>query len=292
MVKVLVTGGQGQLGRQLRSQVACREDSGAWDFVGHAVLDITRPARVREVLRGGGYTHIINCAAYTAVDRAEDEPERAYAINAEGAGRVAAIARELGVFCIHVSTDYVFDGARPVPYSEGDVVAPCGVYGQSKRAGEVAVLSAGGAMVVRTSWLYSSHSPSFFRTIYAKCRAGDELRVVYDQVGSPTWAGSLAAALVHVVRSERRFEGVYHYCDSGVASWYDVAMAIRDGGGFSNTIFPIRSEAYPTRTRRPHYSVLDSARICREAGVQVSYWRAALRECLAEAAGGFYQEKY
>lgn len=282
MKRILVTGAQGQLARQLQLMGIPESSGDEWTFLSHQELDITDETQLFQAFRRGQFTHVLNCAAYTAVDAAEDNPEKAYHVNAHGAALVARVAKEYGASVIHISTDYVFGGEGNSPYREEAIVSPRGVYAASKREGEVAMLSSEVAMVIRTSWLYSSHSHSFFRTIRQKCVEGMPLQVVYDQVGSPTWAGSLANAIITILQRKTFMAGIFHFADSGMASWYDVAVAIRELVDCANPITPIRSEMYPTKAKRPNFSVLDTQWTCETLALQTSYWRTALARCYAE----------
>ena len=284
--KALVTGAGGQLGRELLAAAP-----GDWTVVGctSAELDVTHPERVDEVLGRHRPTLVVIAAAYTAVDAAEREAERAEAVNALGAARVTEGARRIGARVIHISTDFVFDGAQGHPYRPDDHPRPLGVYGRTKLAGEreVARLSGGDAVILRTAWLYSSHGRNFLLTMLRFMRERDELGVVADQVGSPTSCRSLVAA-IWAAAARPRVRGIHHWTDAGVASWYDFAVAIQEealAAGLLRRVVPIRplrTEEYPTSARRPSFSVLDATGTAVALGLARRHWRAGLRDVIAE----------
>ena len=279
---ILVTGGRGLLGRTLSTYDNIRA-------LGADALDIRDSAQIDRVLSDFSWEAVINCAAYTAVDRAETEIEAAYAINCDGADKLARGCRDHGIPMIHVSTDYVFDGTATQPYREDSPIAPINVYGSSKAAGERAVHDAGG-IVVRTSWLFGERGPSFVHTIVRKAREQPVLRVVADQHGRPTYAGDLAAALIQMAaRTHQPLEPTYHFCNTGEATWYVFASAIvdelrRHGEVTCKHIEPITTAEYPTTARRPANSVLDTRRIENQLGIRPSSWIGGVRRVVAEAA--------
>lgn len=287
-VKVLLTGAHGQAGRELSRT--------APDFVellclDRNRLDITDAAAVVRTVRAEKPALLINAAAYTAVDRAEGEREQAFAVNATGAGNLAAAAGEVGARFIHLSTDFVFDGAKSSPYQSDDRPNPLGIYGASKLAGELAVReNSPGALIVRTSWLYSAHGHNFVKTMLRLLAEREELQVVADQVGTPTWAGSLARAL-WAAAARPELHGIYHWSDAGVAGWYDFAQAIQEEAlqldllSRAIPINPITTDAYPTAARRPAYSVLDKSPAWRDLAISGQHWRVTLRIMLKELAG-------
>jgi dTDP-4-dehydrorhamnose reductase len=234
---------------------------------------------------------VLNAAAYTAVDRAEEDSERAFAVNVLGAEHVARAAAQLGARVIHVSTDFVFDGLSSRPYRPDDAPHPCSAYGRSKLAGEAAVLSAARerAVVVRTAWLYSAHGGNFVKTILRLLAERDAVRVVADQIGTPTWASTLALVLWQLA-ARPDLRGVFHWTDAGVASWYDFAVAIREEAlaagvlAAAAPVVPIRTEDYPTPAQRPPFSVLDKTAIWDALGLEPRHWRCELRAMLAELA--------
>ena len=242
-----------------------------------AECDITDEASVDRAVAGAEL--VINCAAYTQVDRAESEPERAFAVNARGAGNVARAVARTGATLVHVSTDYVFDGKLRRPFREDDPTRALGVYGRSKLAGEQEVLAAGGrAFIVRTGELYGSAGPNFFRAILTRARAGGALRVVDDQIVTPTWTRELAAQLVAVVDAG---PGIFHATADGETSWYDAARAALDLAGLSVPIAPVSTEAYGSPTPRPLYSVLAHHALSTLGLYRMRPWRSALAEWIA-----------
>jgi dTDP-4-dehydrorhamnose reductase len=283
-VKVLITGAGGQLGRELQATAPGRMVVAAYDSAG---LDVTDRARVRDVLERERPAVVINAAAYTAVDAAEGEPERAEAVNAGGAAHVAEAACRVGARMIQVSTDFVFDGARGEPYTPDDAPSPTGVYGATKLAGERAVLRlcAGNALVVRTAWLYSAHGHNFVQTMLRRFRGAEEVGVVSDQVGSPTWSRSLAGAL-WAAAGRPDVQGIHHWTDAGLASRFDFAVAVQDEAlaigllDHAVAVRPVRSAEFPTPARRPSYCVLDSSATAAALGLPPSYWRHNLRAML------------
>jgi dTDP-4-dehydrorhamnose reductase len=293
---ILLTGASGQVGYELRRELA---PLGAVVAPPSAELDLARPDQVREAMRALRPRLVVNAAAYTAVDRAESEPERCAAINTVAAGVLAEEVGRLGGTMVHYSTDYVFDGAKCAPYLETDATEPINVYGRTKLAGERAIAEAGGAyLILRTSWVYGVRGANFLRTILRLARERGELRVVNDQWGSPTWARALAAATALIVsklpRDQRAADaagwvpwGVYHLSSSGATTWWEFARAIVEGapGGLVPErveVTPIATAAYPTAAQRPRYSVLDCGKLHDAFGVRLPHWREQLRLALAE----------
>ncbi len=293
-MKILITGSNGQLGKDLKPVL---------EMAGHEVaarssaeLDVTDKGKVAAEVAAFAPDVVINAAAYTKVDLAEKERARARSVNASGAANVAYAASNAGAAIVHVSTDFVFDGASPRPYTETDGVNPLGVYGATKLEGEQEIERAlGRHVIVRTSWLYGALGHNFVKTILRLAGQMELIRVVYDQTGTPTWTKDLAGALAEVVRSigEGNVEwGLYHYSNEGVASWYDFAVAILEEAEASGlelkcrTVEPILSAEYPTPAARPPYSVLDKTKIKRTFGVRIPHWRAALRNMMKELHGG------
>ncbi|MBI5454290.1 MAG: dTDP-4-dehydrorhamnose reductase, partial [Deltaproteobacteria bacterium] len=238
---------------------------------------------------------IINTAAYTKVDLAEKERERAFAVNRDGARNLARAASAVGAPLVHISTDFVFDGRKPTPYIEEDPTGPLSVYGESKLAGEEEILKIlPEHYIIRTSWLYGARGSNFVKTILRLANDRDAIRVVYDQAGTPTWTGDLAEAVVTVVDAIEAGTldyGIYNYSNEGVASWYDFAEAVveesrRMGATLKcRTIEPVRTSEYPTPAKRPAYSVLDKQKIKKTFGVRIPHWRASLVKMLEEADG-------
>ena len=284
-MKVLVTGARGQLGHEL-----VKHAPSDFDVRGYAreELDIVDYARVLERVYLERPDWIVNAAAYSLVDKAEAEPEEARLINVEGAANLAKAAKLYGARLVHVSTDFVFDGRQGHPYQPNDPANPLSVYGRTKLDGEREVQRILGddTLLIRTAWVYSTHGRNFVKTMIKLMHERDVLRVVVDQVGTPTCAAELARVLYRTMRADLR--GIYHWTDAGVASWYDFAQAILELG-LANGLFdrpvriePIPSEAYPLPARRPHYSVLDKDSLRAAIDYPGLYWRDALRNMLQE----------
>ena len=269
----LVTGADGQLGQELRLLLGDRAV-----YVGRRELDIADEAAVKAFFAGRNVDVVINCAAYTAVDRAEDDIQGAERGNALGPALLARYGRRI----IQISTDYVFDGESSRPYREGDDPYPLSVYGSTKLAGEKAVLAeAETAVVIRTSWLYSRFGNNFVKTMRRLGAEREHLGVVFDQVGTPTSAADLAAALAAILpQMTPGMKEVYHYSSEGVAGWYDFACAVMKESGLACAVHPIESAEYPTRAVRPAYSVLNKTKIKRDFGLAIPYWRESLERCV------------
>lgn len=286
-MKVLLVGAGGQLGRELLCSAPTEVDLVAFD---RAQLDITDADAVRRAVSGTAPDWIVNAAAYTAVDRAENEPEQAYAVNAQAVRHLAAAARERGARLAQVSTDFVFDGAQGRPYLPDAPANPLGVYGASKLEGERAVREELGerGLIVRTSWVYAARGGNFVNTMLRLMRERDSLGVVADQVGTPTSAGGLAEALWAMLAAD--LSSIHHWTDAGVASWYDFAQAIRDEAlslgllEHAIPVAPLTTADYPTPARRPSYSVLDKTITWAAVGRTAPHWREALRAVLSELA--------
>jgi dTDP-4-dehydrorhamnose reductase len=283
----LLTGAGGQLGRALQSAAPAGTRLKA---LTHAELDVADEAAVREVLRAVGPALVINAAAFTRVDEAESRAADALRINGTGPAVLAAACRDSRAWLVHVSTDYVFDGTQNLQYTPSAQPNPLSVYGRTKLAGELAVrqVVADSSTVVRTSWLYAAGHRNFLTTMLQRMAAGAPLRVVSDQVGAPTTAAGLAGVLWAL--AGRRASGIYHWCDSGVASWYDFAVAIGEEAqaahllGALASVTPISAQEYPTPAQRPRYSVLDKRDTERLLGNSAPHWRVSLREVLRQLA--------
>jgi dTDP-4-dehydrorhamnose reductase len=285
--KVLVTGSRGQLGFELMKRCTAGIECRGVDL---PEADITSMEQVLGLCGEFSPDVLINAAAYTAVDRAESEEEAARRVNVDGAANAASACRVSRCRLIHISTDFVFDGASRRPYRITDKPAPLGVYGKTKLLGEEAVLKElPGAAVVRTSWLYSSHGKNFVKVMLALMAEGEQLKIVSDQVGSPTWAGSLAEALWAAV-SRPDFRGIHHWSDNGSTSWFEFAVAIQEEAfklGLLQgkvEIVPVRGVDYQALAARPAYSVMDTSETRRELGMNGSPWRDNLRIMLKELA--------
>ena len=277
----MVLGASGQLGQELR--VAAEGSAQHYTFASRSELDVTDQLAIRHFVQDHHIDTIINCSAYTAVDRAEDEPEEADRINHQAVAALAALAKAQGLYLIHISTDYVFAGDSHRPITEEETPRPQSVYGRTKLLGEDAIRRTGcRALILRTSWLYSTYGANFLKTMCRLMQERQELSIVFDQIGTPTYARDLARFLVSYLEQDKgtRQEGTYHFSDEGVASWYDFAEAIRHHMGYSCQLHPIRSEQYPTKATRPSYSVLDKAKLKRDFGITLPHWQTSLEDCL------------
>lgn len=278
---VLVTGSRGQLGDAIRRRID-RFPAYTFTLTDIDELDLCDKKAVLDFVRRGRYAYIINCAAYTAVDRAESDAERCMRINRDAVGHLATAAREVGARMIHISTDYVFDGRATRPYREDDPTSPTSVYGRTKLAGEQLLLETlpTDAVILRTAWLYSEVGNNFVKTMLRLGAERPEIRVVNDQLGSPTYAGDLAEAVLRVLTAPTFHPGIYHYTDDGVCSWYDFARHILRVAHPTCIVRPIPTADYPTPAARPAYSVLDKTRIRQAYGVSIPRWQDSLDRCL------------
>jgi len=287
---IWLIGNKGMLGTELAEALAAAD----LEFVGtDRELSILDPVALAAFAAGRDVSWIVNCAAYTAVDKAEEEPELCRRLNAEGPENLGRLAAAVGARLVHLSTDYVFDGSGARPYAEDDPVSPLGVYGRTKAEGEKRLLAvAPGSIILRTAWLYGKHGPNFVFTMLRLMKEREEVGVVADQRGSPTWARDLAAALVEVLKSTRPVPGIYHFTNAGETTWYEFACEIERQGRIhgllarSCSVKPLRTDEYPAKTRRPAYSVLSKAKIEETFGVRPPDWRESLGKFLDELAGG------
>lgn len=288
-MNILVTGANGQLGTELRRAVSSVRgnryifsDISSLPGVDTLYLDITDKTAVSIVCESEKVDVVINCAAYVDVEKAESDLAMASLLNEGGPSSLAAVCAERGATLIHISTDYVFGGDFPRPIREDAPVAPTGVYGATKLQGERAILSSGCKYIIfRTSWLYSPWGKNFVKTMLSLTAQRRNLSVVFDQVGSPTYAADLAGCIVHVIESgQLGKQGIYHYADEGVCSWYDFACAIRDIAGNRCDIRPCHSEDYPSKVKRPSYSVLDKTLVKKTFGVTIPNWHDSLKKCM------------
>jgi dTDP-4-dehydrorhamnose reductase len=290
MKRILVIGDTGQLGQEFPPIL---QPLGEVVSVGRKTVDLTQPEAIRSLIREIAPNLIINAAAYTAVDRAESEPELATAVNATAPGILAREAQKQGSFLIHFSTDYVFDGQQSHPYRESDPTHPLGTYGQSKLAGEDAIrTTCDNCIILRTAWVYGTYGKgNFVKTMLRLGAEREEIRVVADQIGSPTWTRDLARATQQLVAQlNPNLSGTYHYTNSGVASWYDFAVAIFEEATTLNfplklrRVIPITTPEYPSLAQRPAYSVLACGKISAALGTYPPHWRQGLRQMLAAYA--------
>ncbi|MBR8829985.1 MAG: dTDP-4-dehydrorhamnose reductase [Chroococcopsis gigantea SAG 12.99] len=282
---ILLIGANGQVGRELQPLLT---SLGNLTSISREELDLTQSQKIRELIREIKPHYIINAAAYTAVDKAETESDLAFAINATAPGILAEEAKNLDATLIHISTDYVFDGTKNTPYLETDHTNPIGVYGKSKLAGEQSILETdANAIILRTAWVYGVHGKvNFVKTMLRLGKEREQLKVVVDQVGSPTWAADIATAITSLLHSPG---GIYHFTNSGVASWFDFAKAIFAEAkllGYPlaiREVIPIITAEYPTPASRPAYSVLSDKKITPQLGYTPSYWRDSLNLMLKQS---------
>ena len=282
MKNILITGANGQLGNEMR--VLSAEYPGyAYFFTDVAELDICDEQAVMEFVQANDIHVIVNCAAYTAVDKAEENVELCTRLNADAVGYLAKAAEAFGAEFIQISTDYVFDGTAHVPYRETASTCPDSVYGHTKLAGEQNALTlCSRSMVIRTAWLYSTFGNNFVKTMIRLGRERDSLGVIFDQVGTPTYARDLARAIFMAIR-QGVVSGVYHFSNEGVCSWYDFTKAIHRLAGITDCkVKPLHTEEYPTLAKRPHYSVLDKTKIKETYHIEIPYWMDSLESCIAE----------
>ncbi|SHE32025.1 dTDP-4-dehydrorhamnose reductase [Mariniphaga anaerophila] len=284
-MKVLVTGAYGQLGNELRVEAENYPEM-EFLFTDADSLDITDEIAVQEYFTKNRPGIVINCAAYTAVDKAENDAEKAELINSVAPGFLAKVAKTVDAALIHISTDYVFGGDSVLPYTENDSVKPIGVYGTTKLEGEERSFKENlKTVVIRTAWLYSSFGNNFVKTMLRLGKKGDNLKVVFDQVGTPTYAGDLAKAVLQIAniyqkQPDKFVPGIYHYSNEGVISWYDFAKAIFELAQINCGVFPVLSEEFPTAAQRPHFSVLNKSKIKSTFGLEIPYWKDSLKVCI------------
>ena len=285
-MNILVTGANGQLGHEM--QLAAKESENTYVFTdvaeGYEKLDITNVDEVRRMVRERNIQVIVNCAAYTNVDKAEDDVAMADLLNNWAVENLAVAAKEADAVLVHVSTDYVFQGDRNVPCREDWPTHPLGVYGQTKLAGEQSLLRVGCRyLIFRTAWLYSAFGKNFVKTMQTLTATKDSLKVVFDQVGTPTYAGDLAALIYHIIENDQLDkQGIYHYSNEGVCSWYDFAKEICALSGNVCDIQPCHSDEFPSKVQRPHFSVLDKTKVKETFGITVPYWKDSLVKCIEE----------
>ncbi len=282
-MKILLTGRTGQLGSELQGPLSSLGELIACD---RSNMDLSRPESLAVLVRGVRPDLIVNAAAYTAVDRAESEPDLARRVNAEAVQALAQEARALGALLVHYSTDFVFDGTAQRPYRESDPTGPLSVYGSSKLAGEQAIAAVGARhLILRTGWVYSARRSNFVLTMLRSARERRELRVVDDQVGAPTWSRDLAAATVAALKRREPLEGLFHVSAAGQGSRWTVACRVLQLADLATPVIPVSTEQFPTPARRPKYSVLDSGRFAQETGFHIGAWDERLSSCIQQ--GGF-----
>lgn len=282
MIKVLVTGGKGQLAQCIQ---LISNDYPSLDFVflGSKYLDISNTEEVENYFNKNKFDYCINCAAYTAVDKAEEEPELAKKVNVTGAKNLAIACKNNGVILIHISTDFVFDGEAKTPYKEDDTTNPISVYGQTKRDGEVEITSnLPQHFIIRTSWLYSEFASNFVKTMLRLSKEREELSVVDDQTGCPTYAKDLAEVILKIIDSQSKHFGIYHYSNEGEISWYDFAKEIFKQSNADINLYKTDSRTFKTLATRPKYSVLNTRKIHSLLNLEPVKWKESLEKCLKE----------
>ena len=281
MSNIIVIGGNGQLGQCLQEVVAASEVNYTYIFLAQKQLNIADPLQVKSVFEQYQPVYCINCAAYTAVDQAEEDQTSAFEINEYAVKRLAETCKTYQTTLIHISTDFVFDGSQGIPLTETDTPNPINVYGFSKLKGEQAIAdTVDRYFIIRTSWLYSEKATNFCKTMLKLAQIKSELNVISDQVGTPTYAMDLARCIVHMIASGKPAYGLYHYSNEGVASWYDFAKAIFEFAEVDIDVWPVNSTAFITKAIRPHYSVLDKSKIKSTFDLTIPYWRDSLNACI------------
>ncbi len=287
-MNILVTGANGQLGTELRNVTAGSRNNYIFSDVTSPPgvetlnLDITNIDAVRIVCDSEKVDVIVNCAAYTNVDKAEDEPSMAMLLNCTAAGNLAKVAAERDAALIHISTDYIFHGDIPMPCKEDWPTDPLGVYGSTKLAGEKEIERSGcRSVILRTAWLYSPYGKNFVKTMLRLTEERDSLNVVFDQIGTPTYAYDLASLITRIIEDGQLDKaGIYHFSNEGAVSWYDFAKAISEIGGTACDIRPCHTEEYPSKAQRPRFSVLDKTKVKETFKVTIPYWRDSLADCI------------
>ena len=286
-IRILITGANGQLGREFR-ELERAYPAFQFTFTGRAELDVTQKVAIKAFFEAQTYDYCINCAAYTAVDKAESEPEAAQLGNVDAVRWLAEACARQGIPLVHYSTDYVYHNQQNTPFKEGDLTTPQSVYARTKLAGEQAAQAVHPqTLILRTSWVYSSFGHNFVKTMLRLGKERDELKVVFDQVGTPTYARGLARATLEMIRKveggevpRNQLQGIYHYSDEGVCSWYDFALAIFELAGLECKIWPIETKDFPTAAARPPYSVLNKGKIKAVFGLELQHWRVSLQEMI------------
>ncbi|WP_417886538.1 dTDP-4-dehydrorhamnose reductase [Zunongwangia sp.] len=283
MKNILITGSNGQLGQSIQKeyQNLLNKEQFNFFFKDSAELDITDTKSVIEDFQKNKYQYCINCAAYTAVDQAEIEKEKALAINAEAVSNLAEVCKANQTILIHISTDFVFSGIKPFPYKETAKTQPAGIYGETKLKGEQIIQQhLSRYFILRTSWLYSEFGNNFLKTMLRLGQEREELSVVFDQVGTPTYARDLAQVILKIIITNSNDFGLYHYSNEGVASWYDFAIAIFEKKNITCNVKSILSEEYPTLAKRPAFSVLDKQKVKAVFSLEIPYWQKSLKNCI------------
>ena len=284
-MRILITGAKGQLGQEIRKKKDLLKEAEFY-FTDIDELDISNEKEVSDIIRRISPSWLVNCAAYTAVDRAEKEPAEAFAINASAVSNIVTAAKYAGdMKLIHISSDFVFDGKRQTPYTEDNTTGALSVYGKSKQKGEEYALSYPPATVIRTSWLYSEFGSNFVKTILRLSAERDEINVINDQAGSPTWAADLATAVIKIISDSEENEnnyipGLYHYSNEGSCSWHEFAEEIKRIQMSDLKINAVSTAEYPLPAKRPAYSVLCSDKIKKIYNIDIPYWKKSLEKCI------------
>lgn len=282
---ILVTGVNGQLGKAIRK--ISKDFDYNFFFTDTESLDITDKNKLKKTVEEKKINIIINCAAYTAVDKAEEEQEKAYRVNAEAVENIANICKKKDILLIHISTDYVFDGKNYLPYQEDDAVNPINIYGKSKLQGEQVIQKIKPkSIIIRTSWVYSEDGHNFVKSMLKLAKTQNNLKVIYDQIGSPTYAGDLARVILYMIQFpiKNKVE-IYHYSNEGVCSWYDLAKAIFEIKNVNIQVDPITTDMFPTQAKRPRYSLLSKDKIKKHYNIEIPYWRESLKKMLKKYNG-------
>ena len=284
---ILVTGANGQLGRSIKSLVKQQKKSDNFVFVTRDQLDLSSISNIQKFFKIHKFDLIINCAAYTSVDKAESFKKEADMINHIAVKQIAEIANRNNIKFIHISTDFVFDGLKDCPYFESDITSPLNIYGKTKLDGENAILSImkSNAIIIRTSWLYSEYGNNFVATILRLIKNSSYLNIISDQIGTPTFAGDLGKAILNIIKSDK-FNAVetgseiYHYSNEGECSWYDFAKEVVNNSGSKCTIKPIKTEDYPAVARRPRNTIMSKEKISKEFDLKIIFWKDSLKYCM------------
>lgn len=279
-MNILVTGSNGQLGNEIRV-ISDNYPQHRYFFTDAVELDICDKIATENFVVSNHITAIINCAAYTAVDNAEDDIDLCYKINRDAVKNLGEITEKYKLKIIHISTDYVFDGTNHIPYTEKMTVKPVGVYGKSKQEGESELLKAcPNSIIIRTSWLYSSFGNNFVKTMLKLGKERSSLNVIFDQTGTPTYARDLAEIILKIISSEKTISGIFHFSNEGVCSWYDFVKAIHRIAKIECNVKPIETKDYLTKAIRPHYSVLNKHKIKNTLEIEIPYWQESLEKCI------------
>jgi dTDP-4-dehydrorhamnose reductase len=283
--KILVTGANGQLGKELQVCASLDTSSSPYEFIflSREDLPIQDAERTSRFIEQAQPAYFINCAAYTAVDKAETEKDLAFAINGDAVGSLAAACKQAGARLIHISTDYVFDGHSAIPLKESDPTGPINIYGASKLKGEhLALQQNENTVIIRTSWVYSEFGNNFVKTMIRLMQEKEKISVVDDQIGSPTYAANLAGVVLQIVTGGKFVPGIYHYSNEGQISWFEFALAVKELTLSHCIVSPVSTAQYPTPAKRPHYSLLDKGLIKRTYGMTPPGWRHSLAICIAK----------